>query len=69
MNWPLPSFSASSDLGKLWLEEYIGHDSKFLDIGENIRLNPYIVTFENKTYLTIGASDIIGPALNPQWKS
>lgn len=60
MSWPLPSFSVNSDSGKAWLDEYIGTDSKLMDIGDGAKLNPYIVSFEDKIYLTIGA-DVIGP--------
>ena len=61
MSWPLPSFSMNSDSAKIWLEEYIGTDPKLTDIGDGFKVSSHVVSFEDKIYLTIGASDVLGP--------
>ena len=63
MSWPLPYFNLNSEAGKAWLEEYLGTDSKALDIGDGIKINSSFVIFEDKVYLTYGNTEVGGPAL------
>lgn len=62
MSWPLPCFSLNSEDGKAWLEEYLGPNSKLLDIGGGIMLNSSYIIFEEKVYLTYGIAEVGGPA-------
>lgn len=63
MSWPLPYFSLNSEAGKAWLEEYVGPNSKPLDIGDGIKINSSFVIYEDKVYLTYGNTEVGGPAL------
>lgn len=62
MSWPLPCFSLNSEAGKVWLEEYLGPNSKSLDIGDGIKINSSFVMFEDMVYLTYENPEIGGPA-------
>lgn len=62
MNWPLPCFNINSEAGKTWLEEFLGPNSKSVDIGDGIKINSSYVIFDDIAYLTYGDSDSHGPA-------
>lgn len=56
MNWPLPYISLNSNMGVTWLTEFLGKDSKFVELSEGIKINGNAVAFEDKLYLTFGTT-------------
>lgn len=56
MSWPLPYISLNSEIGLIWTAEFLGHDSKFFDLGEGIKMNRNAVAFEDRLFLTFGTT-------------
>lgn len=56
MSWPLPCIPLNSYINVTWLEEFLGQESKFYDLGQGIKINRNAIIFEDKLYLGFGAT-------------
>jgi hypothetical protein len=54
MSWPLPCVSLKSDNGQMWISEYLGDESRTVNMDGNINLNQFAVFLDNEAYLTFG---------------
>lgn len=68
MSWPLPCISINSDSGKSWLEEFLGPEPKFNQIGDNIKANSSAIICGDKLFLTYGNSSMLTTG-NPEYIS
>lgn len=56
MSWPLPSLSLKEESSQLWMDEYLGPNIDPTNVGEGIKIFPFVVIVENDAYLTFGAN-------------